>query len=233
MDKHVSNRKNCKVGTTLMTKTSQPTIRTFLTKPKWTPTDKDIENKKALEATRHEKIQPIGPPLVPSILCFYVDDGFFHGKAVQKGIRYNKNKNRLELSSKQLEKDQNLPPDIRMINLILEIGNSIDKDIELTGDCPSLNENNFMPLLDTQVSLQKSEEYPAGEIIFRHYRKPMASQLTIQYDSALPQKQKITILTQEVLRILRNTHPNSGDYWKDDLTDFMQRLKNSNWPENM
>ena len=233
MDKHVSDVKNCKIGPKLNKKTSQVTIRNFLSKPKWTPTETDIANKKLIEATRHVKLKSIGPDLLPTILCFYVDDGLFHGKATQKGIRYNSSKNRLELSTNQLEKDKDLPPDTRMINLILEIGNSIDKDIVLTGDCPSLNPNNFMPLLDTQVRLQKSAEYPAGEIVFRHYRKPMASQLTIQFESALPQKQKITILSQEVLRILRNTHPNSGDYWKDDLSDFMQRLKNSNWPEGL
>jgi hypothetical protein len=61
----------------------------------------------------------------------------------------------------------------------------------------------------------------------------MASNLTIQKDSALPQQQQITIMTQEVLRILRNTHPNSGDFWKQDLTDFMQRMKNSSWPEQI
>ena len=165
-------------------KTKQIDIKQFLQKPKWTPSEKDLANKIKIEEDRHEKLPPIGPSLQPDILCFYVDDGLFHGKAVQKGIRYNPNKNRLEMSTKQLEKDKNLRPDIRMINLILDIGNSIDKDIELTGDCPSLNPNNFMPLLDTQVSLIKSQDYPAGEIVFRHYRKPMASNLTIQKDSA-------------------------------------------------
>ena len=135
------------------------------------------------------------------------------------------------MSTAQLKIDENLPPDIRMANIILAIVNTINKDIQLTGDSPSMNKSNYMPLLDTQVTLQKSPEFPAGEIIFRHFRKPMASKLTIQKDSALPQQQKITILTQEVLRIFRNTHHKSGQFWKQDLGDLMQRLFNSGWGE--
>ena len=38
---------------------------------------------------------------------------------------------------------------------------------------------------------------------------------------------------QEVLRILRNTHPNSGEFWKEDITNFCQRMKNSGWEESI
>ena len=167
------------------------------------------------------------------MITFYVDDGFIFGKALPKGIRYNSKTNCLEMSTAQLKLDQNTPPDIRMANIFLAIGNTIDKDIQLTADSPSMNDSNYMPLLDTQVTLQTSTDFPAGEIIFRHYRKPMASKLTIQKDSALPLQQKITILTQEVLRIFRNTHPRSGMFWKKDLGDLMQRLFNSGWDEAM
>ena len=64
-----------------------------------------------------------------------------------------------------------------------------------------------------------------------HFRKPMASKLTIQRSSALPHQQKITILSQEIFRILRNSHPKAGDVWKDDISDYAQRMKNSGWDE--
>ena len=59
----------------------------------------------------------------------------------------------------------------------------------------------------------------------------MASKLTIQKHSALPQQQKITIMSQEVFRVLRNTHPSTGDVWKKDVSEFAQRMKNSGWDE--
>ena len=126
-------------------------IKDFFNKPKWIPTEEDLENKTLLEETL-KTLPPLGPSFLPIILSFYVDDGFFHGKATPKGIRYNPEKNQLEMSTAQLEIDENLPPDIRMINLILAIGNTIDKDIEITGDCPSMNPTNFMPLLLKNLS---------------------------------------------------------------------------------
>ena len=35
------------------------------------------------------------------MLTFYVDDGFFHGKATNKGIKYNPVLDRLEMSTDQ------------------------------------------------------------------------------------------------------------------------------------
>ena len=43
-----------------------------------------------------------------SILSFYVDDGFFHGKATNKGIRYNQVLDILEMSTDRLVKDKEL-----------------------------------------------------------------------------------------------------------------------------
>ena len=88
-----------------------------------------------------------------------------------------------------------------------------------------------MPLLDTEVWLETDDpRYKQGKIMFSHYRKAMASNLTIQEKSALPHKQKITIMTQEIFRIRRNTHSDVPDYvWKQHCTDYMQRMKNSGW----
>ena len=61
----------------------------------------------------------------------------------------------------------------------------------------------------------------------------MVSKFTLQRDSALPLKQQITIMSQEVLRIMRNSHPDSGDYWKEDTSDFAQRMFNSGWDKAM
>ena len=127
--------------------------------------------------------------------------------------------------------DHETPSDQRMMNMLKDIANTLDPDIVMTGDCPSKNATGKMPLLDCQIWVEHSERFPHGQILFSHYRKPMASKLTIQRTSALPQRQKITILSQEVFRILRNSHPKAGEVWKNDISDFAQRMKNSGWDE--
>ena len=73
--------------------------------------------------------------------------------------------------------------------------------IQFTGDCPSLNESGKMPLLDLQVWVD------SNKLMYEHYRKPMANPLLMMEISAMPATMKRTALTQEVVRIRRNTHP--------------------------
>ena len=186
-------------------------INNFFNKPKWKPTKIERANGKKLKDEMKTYLPPIGKDLIPQMLTFYVDDGIIFGKALPKGIRYNPTTNYLEMSTAQLKIDENLPPDIRMANIILSIGNSIDPDIQLTADSPSMNPNNYMPVLDTQMTLMKSEDFPAGEIIFRHYRKPMASKLTIQKESAPPYNKKSPSLHKKSLGYLE-TPTQSLDY---------------------
>ena len=218
---------NNKIKQTISNHTMQKSIKSFLSK--WTPTTKDIENCATLADSRFKKVPPLKEDLMPFIKAFYVDDSLFAGKILMEGLVYNKTTDRLEINSQQKEKDINIPGDERMVTLLKDIANVLDSDIQMTGDCPSANPNKKMPLLDCQVWMEQSERFPAGQILFSHYRKPMASKLTIQRESALPFSQKITILSQEVFRILRNTHPKSGDIWKQDVSDFAQRMKNSGW----
>ena len=201
---------------------------------KWLPTSKDHTNKATITKQRNDT-RTLEPPeinLVPWLLTLYVDDQFVHGEETTPGLRYNKNTDTLEMSTEQYVEDKKVAGDERSIRLLASIGNSIDPDIQLTYDAPSMNTNGKMALLDTEVWLeQPSQTHARGKIMFSHYRKPMASSLTVQANSALPLKQKITIMTQEIFRIKRNTHPDATtETWKHHCSEYMQRMKNSGWP---
>ena len=192
----------------------------------------DMANKILLQHNRrHESTTRDTLKLVPRLLSLYVDDQFVNGKKTPKGLNYDREKGTLSITTSQLEIDKNTKDDVRSIKLLANIGNSIDPDIQLTFDAPSMNKEGKMPLLDTEVWLETDDpSYKHGKIMFSHYRKAMASNLTIQEKSALPHKQKITIMTQEIFRIRRNTHSDVPDYvWKQHCTDYMQRMKNSGW----
>ena len=190
-----------------------------------------------MEQLRYEErmLEPFGLNLVPWLLSLYVDDKFVYGEETMIGLRYNPIMDALELSTDQENEDSKVKGDQRSIRLLANIGNSIDGDIQLTYDAPSMKPSGKMPLLDTEVWLETNDPtFKRGKILFSHYRKPMASNLTIQVNSALPLKQKITIMTQEIFRIKRNTHPDvPNETWKSHCSSYMQRMKNSGWCANI
>ena len=60
----------------------------------------------------------------------------------------------------------------------------------------------------------------------------MANRLLMLHQSALPDKMKRTTLTQEVIRIMRNCHPDLP--WKEKvarLNTFTERMRDSGYPE--
>ena len=108
------------------------------------------------------------------------------------------------------------------------MGNSLSGMIQLTGDCPSANENGKMPLLNTQVWVEENK------LLHENYRKPMANPLTMLAMSAMPSKMKRTVLTQEVVRIRRNISLELP--WETTvkhLNDFSQRMRASGYGDIM
>ena len=106
---------------------------------------------------------------------------------------------RLVVLEELVEGDLTIPADIRTMREFVKMGSSINPDIKLTGDCPSLNISGMMPALDIQIWVE------GKKVRHQHYRKPMANGLVMMRFSAMPEKIKRTSLTQEGIRILRNT----------------------------
>ena len=124
------------------------------------------------------------------------------------------------------EEDREVPADIRTMREMVKMGSSLDSMIQLTGDCPSSNENGKMPLLDTQVWVE------GNKVQYEHYRKPVSNQLLMLEMSAMPAGMKRTVLTQEVVRVRKNTRV--GLPWETTvkhLNDLSMRLKMSGYDE--
>ena len=98
-----------------------------------------------------------------------------------------------------VEEDMDTPGDLRTMREFVKLGSSINPDVQLTGDCPSNHPSGKMPALDTQHWVE------GDKVMYEHYRKPMANPLVMMECSAMPVKVKRTTLTQEVIRIHRNT----------------------------
>ena len=88
-------------------------------------------------------------------------------------------------------------------------------------DVPSNHSDGKVPILDVKVAITKDN---LVEYIF--YKKPMANKVQNRANKALPEKQKVTSATQEVIRRMKNCStwilPNLV---KDVLLDYMGELK--------
>ena len=126
----------------------------------------------------------------------YVDDITIVLKAIGPGWHYCSLEDRIKFDRDgpycDLEKDQ------RTMSILRDIGNSIDMNIQLTFDCPSLNTDHRLPILDIKVWMEDHK--------LRHtfYRKECSSNLTIMKRSAIGKNVKRTSLFEEGMRRLRN-----------------------------
>ena len=84
-----------------------------------------------------------------------------------------------------------------------------------------------MPVLDVEASVNKDKQ---NKIEFEFYEKPTKNKKVILSNSAIPSKQKRTILTQECLRRLRNTQVELGkDVQTKHLNNFMIKMRDSGY----
>ena len=112
---------------------------------------------------------------------------------------------KLEIDRTKAETDAKKSRDEVMMDLLKVIGNDIHKSIQLETDFPSKNADKKLPILNLRVWLQKVNELRV--IMYEHYRKEVATKMTIHARAAMSTRQKKTILTQELLTVMRNCHP--------------------------
>ena len=95
------------------------------------------------------------------------------------------------------------------MEVIKDIAESVDDMVNFTVDYPENHESGKLSILDVQASINKGKQ---NKVEFEFYEKPTKHNKVILSDSAIPAKQKRTILTQECLRRLRNTQVELGTF---------------------
>ena len=92
------------------------------------------------------------------------------------------------------------PPDVRTMKVLQKIANSLDKNLSFTVDCPGLQENRRLPILDIEVWVDWGEE--GWRLRHGFYKKVCSSELTVMARSALSAGCKRQTLFQECMRRL-------------------------------
>ena len=131
----------------------------------------------------------------------FVDDVFLALKKVRKGMKYDDFGQCLVWNQEKFDEDANIPDDVVTAKLVVEIANTIEDNITLTFDTPSLNVDGRMPVLDMKLWCQEN----SVQHVF--YEKEMTSSKTIDRQSALPWTTKKISLAGEVTRRMLNTSP--------------------------
>ena len=101
--------------------------------------------------------------------------------------------------------------------------------LKFTIDTPCNHKDNKLPVLDLKVNVNKDEKQ---RINFQFYEKPTKHSQVILSNSALSMDKKRTILTQECLRIIRNTKIELGEETRNQhFSNFMMKLKRSGYTQ--
>ena len=153
----------------------------------------------------------------------YVDDETEVMAAVEPGVRYDGEK--LVRMEELVEEDEAIGEDLRTMNLLKTIANNITDCVQFTVDCPSLNHDGRVPVLDLAVSVED------GQVVHDHYEKPCASKFVIPFTSAHSKKMKMAVLVEEGLRRLRNT--SRGLEWQRSrvvMEKWSRKLRRSGYP---
>ena len=130
-----------------------------------------------------------------------------------------------------VDDDGLLPEDMRTMIEVRKMADSICPMIQFEEDYASKNDDQLLKILEFKVCV-KQEEETTPKIFYYHYYKPVSNWQLMHADSAMPASVKRTTLTQEGLRILRNTKLEVP--WSEKaemLSDFSARLRFSGYSE--
>ena len=166
----------------------------------------------------------------------FVDDDNLAYEFLPPGTRWDEEQKKMVVDPSKVEEDLEAEEDERTMVQIQRMADSICPAIQTTYDCPSKHDSGKMPLLDTQQWVEWVHQEGGGgewEVRWQFYRKPCAPRTLMLARSAMPDRVKRSTLTQEALRVLRNTSPRlPWDMKAEMLTDFSLRMKLSGYTEN-
>ena len=136
------------------------------------------------------------------------------------GSVFVKETGQVQQCNAELQLRQGEARDSRLARVLKDIANQVTAGIEIEADYPSKNFDGKMPILDTKVWMAE------GEIMFKHYEKPMSSKDVLHAKSAQSMTCKRSVHVQEVLRRMLNTSPKLD--WQEHgapcVTEYMTRM---------
>ena len=101
---------------------------------------------------------------------------------------------------KREDEEANMADDERTMNVMVDLANTINANIVMTGDCPSKHESGRVPMLDLAIFMEDQQhevnttigrfKVSVEQVSYGFYKKPMASKLILRSSTALPERMK-------------------------------------------
>ena len=127
----------------------------------------------------------------------------------------------LKTSEDEREKD--------IMEKVKSIGDKIHRSIQLEADYPDRYEDKKVPILDLKVWVDNN-----NKVVHEYYSKPVASKAVVNSESAMPLKDRRTVLTQEILRIILRCSPLlPWERVKEHIEHYMLRMQFSGYSEQI
>ena len=164
-----------------------------------------------------------------TLLKIYVDDVRQVSTLIKRGLRYNIEREEWEWSKAAEEEDdlkagEGESRDARMARILQPVMNSINGDLVFTTELPEDFEDERLPTLDFKMWLEED-----WEINHTFYGKAMKNQMMIPRRSAMSDKMKISILSNDLNRRLSNINTERMPQEEQVMVveKFTQQLVNS------
>ena len=165
--------------------------------------------------------------LFPLLHTRFKDDILMAIRRIENGTKLKEGKLVMDETKKII--DESKTGSRVTFETLQEIAEEVDPMLKFTIDTPDNLKDDKIAVLDLKVQVNEKENY---RVDYEHFEKETKHPQVILADSALSMKQKRTILTQEGLRILRNTKIELGEEIRNGhLNKFMIKMKNSGYDQ--
>ena len=170
----------------------------------------------------------------------YVDDVTAVVTALRRGVRWDRQQQRLAFCKRWELEDlkENPSPTKKTMEVLKDMMNSIYRNIQVTVEIPENFADNKLPVLDFKCWVEDNVSYLKGshkkiksrKILYTFFEKTMSSKFAIMQNSALPIKTKVSSLSNDLVRRMKNVSEHLDIETRVGVVNsFTQRLRRSGY----
>ena len=136
----------------------------------------------------------------------YVDDIRFVISCLPQGWRWEEKKKKFQFNKDWEEEDMSLKESdtVRMAREVNKAMNSIYPFLKFTVETEEDFENGRLPTLDCELWMEPIQDQKRRKVNFSFFQKSMKTPFVVMKESAMGQSQKISILSNDIIRRLSN-----------------------------
>ena len=129
----------------------------------------------------------------------YIDDIRNLLRAIRRGVKWNGKQLMYDEQQKFEDDSRDVTPTQKTSEILSSIMNHVHKNLHFTMETAEDFPSGRLPTLDMEIWVEKRR------IMYKFWEKPMATKSVIHRESVLSENSKISSLSQEIMRRMKNT----------------------------